>query len=631
MKEMGEMLLQTEAFSEIVIGNTALVRAMVESGVGVVASYPGSPTPEIAAAIASMPAAQRPFYFEFSVNEKVATEVAFGAALNGHLAVVFFKSVGLNVAADTFVQLPLMEISGGLVVILGDDPGAHSSQNEQDNRHFARLAYLPVFEPATATEAYAMFKEAAALAAARRMAVILRLTTHVCHAKEKVAFAGYRAVPRNDEPRFDVKNGPYVPIAAAVFPMKRRALQKLDAFRHYAEETPFNLQLDHGNKMRGVVTSGIAFLSLGDALAFVGDLPDVFKLGITHPLPKQRLADFLKSHAQVLVLEELDDILETEIRALAQSEGIAVAIVGKTDSEDWIGEYTPERVVEKLEKVWPDLLAPRPEKTGAQPAVPPRPPQLCPGCGHRSAFYAVKKALAVADITVADIGCHSLGFLPPYQMGQVLLCMGASTAAASGLALFNRERKVVAFLGDSTFFHAGIPGIINAVFNRHNLTLVIMENGTTAMTGHQEHPATGRNFNGPTEAIPLRRVLEGLGIANIREVDAYSQKKLTAMVQEAVQEDGFKVIIATHPCMLKHTREQKRQGKWKGRMVQVDQSTCRKIHECVSVFACPSYQVAADGTVRVSEDLCIGDGSCLQTCPATALAFKDQGVQDEKR
>jgi len=625
MKDMGEMLLRPEAFSEIVIGNTALVRGMVEAGVEVVTSYPGSPTPEIATAIATMPVARRPFYFEFSLNEKVATEVAFGAALNGRLSVVFFKSVGLNVAADTFVQLPLMEISGGLVVILGDDPGAHSSQNEQDNRHFARLAYLPVFEPATPAEIYAMFKAAAALARARKMAVILRLTTHVCHAKEKVAFAAYQGAPGKAAPGFDVKNGPYVPIAAAVFPMKRKALQKLEDLKEYAETSPFNLLVNQANKKQGIVTSGTAYLALGDALAFAGDLPDIIKLGITHPLPKRLLADFLKSHGQVLVLEELDDILETEIRALAQTKGLATVITGKQDMEDWIGEYTPERVYEKLEKVWPGLLAPRPEMTGSQPAVPPRPPQMCPGCGHRSAFHAVKKALAATDITVADIGCHSLGFLPPYNMGQVLLCMGASTATASGLALLNQERKVVAFLGDSTFFHAGIPGIINAVFNKHNLTLVIMENGTTAMTGHQEHPATGKNFNGPTTAIPLRRVLESLGIANIREIDAYSQKKLTAMVQEAINEDGFKVIIAKHPCMLKYTREQKRQGTWKGLLVNVNQEKCRKIHECVSVFACPSYQIAADGTVKVSEDLCIGDGSCLQTCPATAIAYKNEG------
>jgi len=626
MKDMGEMLLRREGFSEVVIGNTALVRAMIEAGVGVVTSYPGSPTPEIASAIASIPAGLRPFYFEFSVNEKVATEVAFGAALNGRLAVVFFKSVGLNVAADTFVQLPLMEITGGMVVVLGDDPGAHSSQNEQDNRHFARLAYLPVFEPATAAETYSMFKEAAALARSRKTAVILRLTTHVCHAKEKVAFAPFAAARKDDGPRFDVRNGPYVPIAAAVFPMKRRALEKLEQFREYADDSPWNLVFSHGNKKRGIIACGTAFLALNDVLAVAGDRrPDLLKLGFSHPLPRRLLADFLSQHEQVLVLEELDDIMENEIRALAQLQGLAAVIIGKQDIGDWIGEYTPERVAAKLDKVWPGLLPARPETGRDRPAVTPRPPQLCPGCGHRSAFFAIKKALAAGDITVADIGCHSLGFLPPYQMGQVLLCMGASTATASGLALANAERRVLAFLGDSTFFHAGIPGIINAVFNRHNLTLVIMENGTTAMTGHQEHPGTGKNFNGPTAAIPLRRVLESLGVANIREVDAYSQKQLTAMVTAALAEEGFKVIIARHPCMLKHVREQKRRGAWKGVPVSVNQEKCRRIHECVSVFACPSYQLEDQGDVRVQEDLCIGDGSCLQTCPAGAIETRGPG------
>ena len=625
MKDMGEMLLRREGFSEIVMGNTALVRAMIEAGVVVVTSYPGSPTPEIAAAIASMPAGRRPFYFEFSVNEKVATEVAFGAALNGRLAVVFFKSVGLNVAADTFVQLPLMEIIGGMVIVLGDDPGAHSSQNEQDNRHMARLAYLPVFEPATPAETYSMFKDAAELARSRKTAVILRLTTHVCHAKEKVAFAPCAAAREPGPPRFAVDNGPYVPIAAAVFPMKRRALEKLEQFREYADDSPWNLVFGHGNGKRGVITGGTAFLALGDALAFAGDRPDVMKLGFSHPLPRRLLTAFLQKHEQVLVLEELDDILEGEVRALAQAEGLAVRIIGKQGIEDWIGEYTPERVAAKLDRVWPDLLAPRPEWGGGRADVAPRPPQLCPGCGHRSAFYAIKKALAASDITVADIGCHSLGFLPPYRMGQVLLCMGASTAAASGLALFNSERRVLAFLGDSTFFHAGIPGIINAVFNRHNLTLVIMENGTTAMTGHQEHPGTGKNFNGPTAAIPLRRVLESLGVANIREVDAYGQKQLTAMVTAALAEEGFKVIIARHPCMLKHVREQKRRGAWKGVPVAVNQAACRRVHECVSVFACPSYQIDDQGAVRVQEDLCIGDGSCLQTCQAAAIESRGQG------
>ncbi|MEJ2041522.1 MAG: thiamine pyrophosphate-dependent enzyme, partial [Desulfosarcinaceae bacterium] len=257
---------------------------------------------------------------------------------------------------------------------------------------------------------------------------------------------------------------------------------------------------------------------------------------------------------------------------------------------------------------------------GLDPAeVPARPAQLCPGCGHRSAFYAIKQALADSDITVADIGCHTLGYLPPYNLGQLLMCMGASTGMGSGLSLFNQSRKVVVFMGDSTFFHAGLPGIINALFNRHNLTMIVMENGTTAMTGHQNHAGTGHNFNEVTDKIPIRRVLEGLGVAHITEVDTYQQKKLTELVREAVDVEGFSVVIARHPCMLKFTREQRRSKDFQLRQVDIDQAVCEHLHTCVSEFGCPTFTLQADGKVTVNQDLCIGDGSCLQTCPTQAV------------
>ena len=297
-------------------------------------------------------------------------------------------------------------------------------------------------------------------------------------------------------------------------------------------------------------------------------------------------------------------------------------MTGKAGAEDWLGEYTPDKVEGILRNGLAGPLpgaGPHGRSRSPAPALSPRPPQMCPGCGHRSAFYAIRKALPKDAITVADIGCHTLGFLPPYSMGQVLLSMGHSTGTGSGLALFNTERPVVAFLGDSTFFHAGLPGIINALFNRHNLTLVVMENGTTAMTGHQDHPGTGQNTRGPAEAIPLRRVLEGLGVRNIREVDTYSQAKLAGMVREAVAEEGFKVIIAYHPCMLKLTREARRKPGFVRRRVGIRQDACEKIHECVESFACPTFQRGKDGTVTVSPELCIGDGSCIQTCPVKAI------------
>jgi indolepyruvate ferredoxin oxidoreductase alpha subunit len=625
MKKMGDMLLRKESFEEIVIGNTALVRAMVETGTRVVTSYPGSPTPEIAVAIGSIPEDKRPFYFEFSTNEKVATEVAYGAAVNGHLSTVFFKSVGLNVAADTFVQLSLMNIIGGMVVVLGDDPGANSSQNEQDNRHLAHLCYTPVLEPANPAEVYLFYKEAVALSRQQHMPVILRLTTHVCHAKEKVAFEGLPTIHFDDTPRFDVRNGPYIPLTSEVFAKKRRAMKNLEAAAAYAEKTSINRIVDHGNDQQGVITMGLPFLSLMDVLERAETKPDILKLGVVHPVPRSLIRDFVARHAEVKVLEELDDILEKEVKAIAFDAGLATKIVGKSDPEDWVGEYTADKVYAVMSGTWPDLLPLKKRKANPGAAAPSRPAQLCPGCGHRSAFYAIKKALAKTDITVADIGCHTLGYLPPYEMGELLMCMGASPGMGSGLSLFNDSRKVVAFIGDSTFFHAGLPGIVNAVFNQHNITLVLMENGTTAMTGHQDHPATGHNFNEVIEKIPVRSVLEGLGVQHIYEVDTYLQEKLMDLVSKAVEDDGFSVVIARHPCMLKFTREQRREKGYQARRVAIDQGTCDRNYECVAAFACPTFTRNNDKSVEINADLCIGDGSCIQTCPTSAISsFKTQ-------
>lgn len=619
MKDMGQMLLREEPFEEIVMGNTALVRAMVEAGTRVISSYPGSPTPEIATAIGTIPEEKRPFYFEFSTNEKVATEVAFGAALNGHLATVFFKSVGLNVASDTLIQLSLMNIIGGLVVILGDDPGANSSQNEQDNRHFARMSYTPMLEPASPSEVYAYYLKAAKLSVQKRMPVILRLTTHVCHAKEKVAFPARRPVKPDNTPRFDKKNGPYIPIAALVFPMKTRALMNLIKVEQWNGESGIDQVIDNGNPERGVITSGLPFLSLMDVLNVAAVKPDILKLGMVYPASRAAIRDFLNKHKDVRILEELDNTLENEIKALAFDEGIATTIVGKIALDDWIGEYTPGKVYSLLEETWPDMLPKRKERAGKRPQVPPRPAQLCPGCGHRSAFHAIKKALDETDITVADIGCHTLGFQEPYEMGELLMCMGASTGMGSGLSLFNDSRKVVVFMGDSTFFHAGLPGIINALFNRHNVTMMLMENGTTAMTGHQDHAASGRNFNEMVDKIPLRQVLEGFGIKNIYEIDTYQQARLTELVKQAVNDKGFSVVIAKHPCMLKFMRQQKKKPGYKQRVVNIDQTKCQRIHECVEKFACPTFARDRAGQVSINYDLCIGDGSCIQTCPVEAI------------
>jgi len=618
MKKMENMLLRRDAFSEIVMGNTAIVRAMVEAGTRVVSSYPGSPTPEIAAAIQSIAKNERPFYFEFSTNEKVATELAYGAAVNGHLATVFFKSVGLNVAADTFVQLSLMNIIGGMVVVLGDDPGANSSQNEQDNRHYALMSYTPVLEPADPSEVYHFYLEAAKWSRLRGMPIILRLTTHVCHAKQKVSFAAWEPENRDDMPRFDPANGPYIPITTLAIELKRQALARLGQTRRYAEKGFLDRVVDNGNPDQGVITAGLPFLSLMEMVDGAPVRPDILKLAFVHPLPRQTIIDFLTGHREVKILEELDDVLENQIKAIAFDEKIPVAIIGKTNEEEWIGEYTPDKVHRVLSLIWPEMTKPMPAAESHDPA-PHRPPQMCPGCGHRSAFHAIKAALTKTDITVADIGCHTLGFLPPYEMGQLLMCMGSSTAMASGLRLFNTRRKVVSFMGDSTFFHAAIPGVVNAIFNRHPITMILMENGTTAMTGHQNHAASGRNFNDVTDKIPIRQVLEGLGVKHIFEVDTYQQAKLAEQVTAAVAVDEFSVVIARHPCMLKFTREQRKRKGVTQRSVGIDQQVCERIHACIAEFGCPTFTRDREGAVSINTDLCIGDGSCIQTCPANAI------------
>jgi len=445
------------------------------------------------------------------------------------------------------------------------------------------------------------------------------LTTHVCHAKQKVAFGAWTPEPTDDSPRFDPANGPYIPLTSLAIEQKRTALARLEKVRRRAAKSGLNRIIDNGNAHRGVITAGLPYLSLMETLTEAAAAPDILKLAYVHPLPRETIVRFLSGHRTIKILEELDDVLENQIKAIAFDEAIPVKVIGKTDPEDWIGEYTPDKVRQVLSSCWPEMIASPPEVVDEDPA-PPRSAQMCPGCGHRSAFFAIKQALAETDITVADIGCHTLGFQPPYEMGQLLMCMGASTAMGSGLRLFNTSRKVVAFMGDSTFFHAALPGIINAVFNRHPITLILMENGTTAMTGHQDHAASGSNFNEATDSIPVRRVLEGLGVKHIFEVDTYQQAKLTELVTEATAIDEFSVVIARHPCMLKFTREQRRKPGYRQKQVTIDQDRCERIHTCVEAFGCPTFTRDAEGNVTVNTDLCIGDGSCIQTCPTKAIA-----------
>ncbi|WP_448377022.1 thiamine pyrophosphate-dependent enzyme, partial [Fervidobacterium sp.] len=441
-----------------------------------------------------------------------------------------------------------------------------------------------------------------------RSPVILRLTTHTAHFKQRVNFGTFVPSPVGS-PIFDVKNnGPYIPIAQNVPVMKRRALEKLVKWQEISEQFAF---LNSNSSEIGIITTGLPYLSLLDVLSENAKKVDILRLGMVYPLPRKTIVEFLKTHKTVKILEELDDFIEERVKAIAFEEKLDVTIIGKVDIDDWIGEYTPEKVHSVISKFSPELLRSL-QKPMHQVRVVNRAPQLCPGCGHRPVFYVLSKILKEKDISVADIGCHTLGFLEPYNVGQVLLSMGHSTGTASGLSMFNPDRKIVAFLGDSTFFHAGIPGIINAVFNKHNFTLVIMENGTTAMTGHQDHPG---------KAMKIRQILEAIGVKHIWEVDTYQQDKLEEILRIALETKEFNVVIAKHPCMLKFTRERRRKGVVKVPQMKVT-NRCTLAGVCITKFACPSFQKADDGSIFVHEDLCIGDGSCAIVCPSGALEFE---------
>jgi len=400
--------------------------------------------------------------------------------------------------------------------------------------------------------------------------------------------------------------------------MKRKSIKKLHRSKQYIRQAGLNMELASQNsRKKGIITSGLTYLSLLDVLETAAYRPDILKLGAVNPLEEISILSFLKAHDEVLIIEELDDILEIQIKAMAYDEGLTVKLIGKKEDEDYVGEYTPDKVRGKLVSVWPDITTDNPKAFVLPFDIPARPAQMCPGCGHRSAFFAIKKALGKEDVTVADIGCHTLGYMPPYNIGEVLMCMGASPGMASGLSLFNDKKRVVAFLGDSTFFHAGLPGLINTIFNHHNMTLIIMENGTTAMTGHQDHAG---------EEISIESLLKGLGIENVFLCDTYKQEKLTDLVKTAMRIDGISVVIASHPCMLKFTRLQRKKPGFIQKHITIDQETCNQTHDCVEQFGCPTFIRNPDQSVDINLDLCIGDGSCRPSCPQQAIDF-DKGVK----
>lgn len=625
MSEFDQLLGTTDGVINV-MGNYGFVRGMIESGVQVASCYPGSPTAEMANALMAI-AEKADIYFEISTNEKVALEVAATSAIVGRPSVCWMKSVGLNVASDTAVQLAYLTMPGGLVVILGDDPGHLSSQNEQDNRYYSRIGYLPFLEPATPQEAKDFFKLAMRLSQKYSAPVFLRTTTRTCHQTGPVTLESINRTTM--EAKWDNQlmghDGGYIPLPGTFPPMKKKALENIEKFRRELDNDLINkkLRVGSGSPELRIITYGHTFQATVSALEHMNVSAEILKLGMTHPVPRDVILEFIGSSEKIFVFEELDPVIEKEIKLLCFDNGLKTKIVGKSGQPDeielMIGEYDPTRMVKIISTHLGLESGPIFEESSIP--VPVRSPQLCPGCGHRTAFFAAKKAMGKEKeaFSMADIGCYSLGFLPPYRLGNLLYCMGSGAPAASALSRAFPDEPVLSFVGDSTFFHAAMPGIVNAVYNKHRQVIMVMDNGITAMTGHQPNPNSGFGARGESERILIDNVLKSFGVKFVERVPSYDVAKVEDALKRAFEfahspDGGVAVVIQDEPCALRRSRMEKKAGVL-ANPLRIDHTICKNIQNCLKKFACPAIESSDDGKVQINTDLCIGCASCVQTCP----------------
>ena len=616
---MSELLTIAPGERRLFLGNEAIVRGALEAGVALVTTYPGTPASEIGDRCYEI-SRQTDLTFEYSVNEKVALELAAGAAASGWRVLTAMKHVGLNVAADALMTLAYVGVKGGMVIVSADDPSLFSSQNEQDNRYYAKLASLPMLEPATPQEAKDMTGAAFALSEDLKVPVLLRTTTRVNHTRGPVTLGPLTPRPGPGVFAKDPFRQVMVPAVARL--AHARLLEAQAQARLRAESSAFNRLTGRGPW--GIVTSGVSHNYVVDAVAELGlaQQVQILKLGFSHPLPEDLVGNFLATVERVLVVEELEPFLEEGLRSVAQARGLTLAIQGKGPSLfSRLYEYHPSLVREIIARYFgvdyqPPAL-PAPEQVLGQP-LPDRPPNLCPGCPHRAMYYAVKialKDLGWEGIFPTDIGCYTLGLLPPLSMADFLICMGSSINTAAGIARATGQ-KVVAFIGDSTFFHSGLTGLANAVHQGHDFLLVILDNGTTAMTGHQPHPGVTITPPGyPCEHVPLKRVVQALGAQKLWVVNPFKYKETLAATKEALNETGVRVLIAEAPCPLHVHRLKGRKSK--ARFQVTDK--CQDCRHCLDYFGCPAMYLnpeAGGGRMLIDTEICSGCAFCVQWCKA---------------
>jgi indolepyruvate ferredoxin oxidoreductase alpha subunit len=618
-----------------VLGNEAIARGAIEAGVQVAAAYPGTPSSEILETLSGV-AKELDIYVEWSVNEKVAFEVALAASICGVRAMASMKHVGVNVAHDPLMTANYMGAKGGLVLLSADDPWAWSSQNEQDNRYIALQAYMPVLEPSSVQEAKDMMADAFKLSEQFRQLFMLRSVTRIGHARSDIVLGEISREKRKGQ---FVKNRDwlvYTPREARL--NKPLMLARFDAIKKATNTLPYNqLKLARGAKL-GIIGCGLSYSYSLEALQWLGieDKVSLLKIGTPHPLPEELVIELLKSVKEVLVTEEVDPFVELQVKAIAGEHNIAVRVHGK-DLLPRIGELSTRKVTEavvKLSGAKPPVDFARLDKLAEEtaPLLPWRPPALCPGCSHRASFYAIKTASKrvtkdlgkdVEAIYPGDIGCYCLAVNPPLEAVDTTICMGGSFGIANGLSHVVNT-PIVASLGDSTFFHAGIPPLINAVYNKANITMVIMDNSATAMTGFQPHPGTGQTAMGE-ETVKLKPedIARACGVKFVEVIDPFDLKAAAKTIEAAIRFEGPAVVVSRRLCTMIDQRE-KRKRKEPTIPYFVNQDKCNvKCHACIELLGCPAIIKEDDKTI-IDQALCTGCGICAQVCPYKAIVEVSQ-------
>lgn len=592
---------------EFLMGNAAIARGAIAAGLNVVSGYPGTPSTEVLETAAKCN--DGGLYVEWSVNEKAALELGAGAAYSGARTMVTMKQVGLNVASDPLMSLAYIGVKGGMVILVADDPGPISSQTEQDTRHFAAFSKLPCFDPSSVQEAYDMIQQAFEYSEKYHTPVLFRPTTRVCHGYASITVKDQEECKKNQPEGFVRDPSKWVIFPRLSYASHMRIEERNKELSKVFSESGLNPVSNEGS-WRGIATHGISYTYTMEAMEALGTYPKLFKVGTPFPFPEEAALEFLGGLDEVLCIEELDPVIERGLTYVCGKYGLKTKIYGKlTGHIQTAGENTCASVKRAVAEFM-DIDLPETAAAEDIPPLPVRPPVLCAGCPHRASFYAVKEAMkGKKSVFCGDIGCYTLGNAMPLDMVDTCLCMGAGVNIAQGIGRIAPDTSCFAFVGDSTFFASAITGVVNAVYNQANMTLVVLDNSTTAMTGHQPHPGTGRTMMGQVvDKVNIEQVLRGIGVKTVETVDPLKLDEAVACVKRVAAEDGVKAIIFKSPCAVLI----------KGGAPAAIDDKCINCKKCINSLGCPGL-VISDGKVSVENALCTGCGLCAQVCPVNAI------------